>query len=110
MMNLRNEVDLNQLFIDYVKLVVVWTPILVGVVHQMAMALFGFDAIPVFLDPPGEIRPWASLEFEWWVVLTGATFLLYMLISTRVLSTLPRRVALPFYIYLVFLLIIVKPV
>jgi hypothetical protein len=107
---LRNELDLNKLFLDYAKLIAVWTPILVGIVHQLAMALFGFESIPVFLDPPGKINPWASLEFEWWAVLTFTTALVYLLITTRVLSTLPRRIALPFYLYLLFLLIFVKPI
>jgi hypothetical protein len=109
-MTIRNDNDLNRLVIDYLKLVTIWTPILVGIVHQLAMALFNYDAIPVFLDPPGEIMPWASLETPWWVVLTFLTFLMYFLISTRVFSNLPRRVALPFYFYLLFLLIFVKPI
>ena len=101
----------------FALLTMFWGPIVVGVVHQLAMIIGRskpdperFDQIPVFVDPPGTIGPFATLEYQWWLVLTMTTALMCFLILSHRFSSLPRRVAAPFYIYLLFLLILVKPI
>lgn len=88
----------------------VWLPLLVGIVHQFLMATAGIDHIYVFVDPPGYIHPWVSLEYQWWIVLVFMTAAVYILVSLGRLRSVPYRVVYPSYAYLVFLLIFVKPV
>jgi len=110
--------ELKKLFPRYLRRGAIWIPILVGLVHQLVMYLawvFGstnpvWDSIPVFVTPPGYIRPLVTLEYQWWLVLTLTTFTLYLLIDYRRLPRVPRRASVPFYIYLLFLLIFVKPI
>lgn len=117
-MSQTTDSELRGLTLHYLRLAVVWIPILVGLVHQIVMLLAWllgsnnpiWDRIPVFVNPPGHIGPLVTLEYQWWLVLTLTTFTLYFLIDTRRLSNIPRRVAIPFYVYLLFLLILVKPI
>ncbi|MEM7028532.1 MAG: hypothetical protein AAF629_02980 [Chloroflexota bacterium] len=111
-----------------VRLIVQLVPLLVGLIHQIIMWIgqtqpappFNpndplpdcptYDQIPVFVDPPGSLCPWVTLEYEWWIVLALLTTIFYVLISLRRLPNLPRRLAIPFFIYLLFLLVFVKPI
>ncbi len=117
-MSQTTDSQLRILISHYLRLAAIWIPILVGIVHQIVMLLAWllgsnnpvWDRIPVFVNPPGYIEPLVTLEYQWWLVLTLTTFTLYFLIDTRRLSNIPRRVAVPFYVYLLFLLILVKPI
>jgi hypothetical protein len=72
------------------------------------MYFFEIESIYVFLDPPGYVYPLVSLEFAWWLVLTMTTAILCLLAYIGRLR--PRRMVYPLYLYLLFLLILVKPV
>lgn len=85
-------------------------PVVVGVAHQLVMITTGFDYIPVLLDPPGYIGPLISLEFFWWFLLTVGSGTASFLIFAHRIKRTPTRVGVPFYLYLIFLLIFVKPV
>jgi hypothetical protein len=89
--------------------VVAWGLIVVGVAHQFAMLVFGYDEIP-FIQPPGNIKPFVSLEYQWWLVLLLAAAVMCIMAYSDRLKSIPTRLALPFYVYIVFLLIWVKPV
>lgn len=103
-----SDFELKGLVSGLIKQAVIWAPIVVGVVHQILMFFFGIDRIYVFLEPPGYIYPLVSLEFGWWLVLTMATALLCLL--AYISRIRPRRIIYPLYLYLIFLLILVKPV
>ncbi len=109
-MTQTNDASVRKLIRRYVRIVIFWTPILSGIAHQIAMTFFGVDRIYVFVKPPEYIEPWATLEFQWWIVLTLMSSILYLLISARRFPTIPTRVAVPFYLYLLFLLILIKPI
>jgi predicted small integral membrane protein len=106
----------ENLFWFYARQAAFWTPVIIGAVHQLLM-LIGriinapnrFDEIPVFVDPPGQIEPFVTLEYQWWLVLVVISAILCYLILSRRLATMPKRAATPFYVYLLFLLILVKP-
>ncbi len=104
------ESDLRKLTSRYAKAALVWTPLLIGIVHQIVMIFFDVERIYVFVDPPGYIGPEVSLEYQWWIVLILGTTVVYSLIVSRRLPTFPKRTAAPFYFYLLFLLIMVKPI
>jgi hypothetical protein len=103
-----SDFELKGLFAGLIKQAIIWAPIVVGVVHQILMYLFNIDSIYVFLTPPGYISPFVSLEAAWWLVLTLGTSLLCLLVYINRIR--PRRVIYPLYLYLIFLLIWVKPV
>jgi hypothetical protein len=88
----------------------IWGPIVVGVVHQFFMYFFGIERIYVFVDPPGYVYPWASLEFEWWFVLLLGSAIIGILAYSGKFPRIPSRIAIPFYFYILFLLLLVKPV
>jgi hypothetical protein len=90
------------------KLVFIWGPILIGVFHQILMAIFKWNRIWVILDPPKYIYPFVTLEVGWWLVLTLLTTIPCLFALANRLR--PRRMIYPFYAYLVYLLIFVKPV
>lgn len=92
------------------KQLIAWGPIVVGLVHQFFMLLFNVQCIYVFVDPPGYIRPLVTLEYQWWFVLLLGSALVCVLAYVERLRSIPRRAALPFYLYILFLLIFVKPV
>ncbi|HRV93279.1 MAG TPA: hypothetical protein P5526_14045 [Anaerolineae bacterium] len=100
--------DLKFLLGMLVKQFLIWIPVIIGLVHQFLMFFFGIQGINVILDPPGTIFPFVTLELGWWLLLTLATasvcFLAYF---DRIR---PRRIIYPFYIYLIFLLVYVKPI
>jgi hypothetical protein len=105
-----NDAELKQNLYDLIKNSIVALPLAVGIVHQFLMAFFGIEDIYVFVDPPGRISPWASVQFEWWIVLLFGTTTLFVMLFFRRLPRVPRRMIYPVYFYLVFLLIWIKPV
>ena len=92
------------------KYLVIWGLVVGGLVHQFLMYFFEIEKIPVFVNPPGDIYPLVSLEYEWWIVLLLVSSLICVSAYSDRLKSIPTRLALPFYIYIVFLLISVKPV
>ena len=90
------------------KLLLIWVPIMIGIVHQILMRFFGIDRIFVLLTPPTYIYPFVTLGATWWFLLTITTAILAYLAYTHRLK--PRRTGYPFYFYLIFLLIFVKPI
>ena len=92
------------------KQLVLWGPIIVGVVHQFLMYFFNIDRIYVFVTPPGYVYPFVSLEYQWWFVLLLGSSIVCLLSYSNRLSSIPTRVAFPFYLYILYLLILVKPV
>ncbi|MDH3674362.1 MAG: hypothetical protein OES12_02620 [Anaerolineae bacterium] len=86
----------------------IWVPIVVGIVHQILMGFFGIDRIFVLLTPPTYIYPFVTLGATWWYLLTVVTGALAYLAYRHRLR--PRRTGYPFYFYLLFLLIFVKPI
>lgn len=100
--------DFHFLVSGVVRQILIWIPIIVGLVFQFLMFFFGFTRIYVFLDPPEYIKPFVTLELGWWLVLTVATAVLTVL--TYFERIRPRRLRYPFYLYLIFLLILVKPI
>jgi len=116
-MGQKAESELNKLVSGYARHIFIWSPILCGLIHQIAMVIGRFtdnpeqyDKIPVFVNPPGHIGPFVSLEYQWWLVLALGAGIMAFLIGFRRLRTIPTRIIIPFYVYLVFLLIFVKPV
>lgn len=87
-----------------------WGVIGVGIFKQFLYIVMGVECLPVILNPPGHLCPWMSLEFLWWFVLTLGSVTMYALITSKRLQEFPSRVVNPFYLYLVFLLFLVKPV
>ena len=108
MTNRASNFELNDLGWALIKQALIWAPIVVGVVHQLLMALFDIESIYVVLNPPGYIYPFASLDATWWFVLTLGTALLCLLAYINRIR--PRRIVYPLYLYLIFLLILIKPV
>lgn len=104
------EFEPGKLLPALIKQAFLWGPIVAGVVHQFLMVAFKIERIYVFVDPPGYIRPLVALKFQWWIVLLLASAIISVLAYTDRLKGVPRRVALPFYLYILFLLILVKPV
>jgi hypothetical protein len=104
----------NQDFRAYLSLwairAILTLPIAVGIVHQLLMFMFDIERIYVLLDPPGYISPWASVQFLWWIMLLVVAGGTALLIYLNQLPSVPHRVVYPLYIYVVFLLIFIKPV
>lgn len=108
--------DLRTSASRFVKELLIWVPIVVGIVHQFLMFIsrdarppdVPVDRIYVVLDPPGYIYPFVTLELAWWIALTLVSSVLCLLIRAHLLR--PHRLIYPFYIYLLFLLIFVKPI
>lgn len=92
-----------------IKMAVIWGPIGVGVIHQILMALGITSRIYVFVKPPEYIDPQASVAYQWWLVLLIISGLIGLLIYLNRLRNLPRRLAIPFYVYVLYLLILVRP-
>jgi len=104
------EFDLKNLLPELIKQIAIWGPIVVGLVHQLLMYFFDIESIYVFVDPPGSIRPQVSLEYQWWFVLALVTGLVCLIAYSNRMRSIPSRIAIPTYVYLLFLLILVKPV
>ena len=108
MTNQASNLEVKDLGLALIKQALIWAPIVVGVVHQLLMAFFDIESIYVVLNPPGYIYPFASLDATWWFVLTLGTALLCLLAYINRLRS--RRMVYPLYIYLIFLLILIKPI
>ncbi len=102
------DLDLKSITFRFAVQFMVWVPIVVGIVHQLLMFAFDVNGIYVGLNPPGTIYPFVTLELTWWLVLTILTATLCLLTYTNRIR--PHRLVTPFYIYLVFLLIWVRPI
>jgi len=74
------------------------------------MHVFGIENIYVFVDPPGFIEPLVTLTWEWWMVLLLGSATVCLLSYLGRLQNVVGRLAFPLYIYVLFLLILVKPV
>jgi hypothetical protein len=92
------------------KLILVWAPIVGGVVHQFLMLFLGIDGIYVFVNPPGTIYPIVSLQYTWWIVLILGSSMMCILAYLDRVQSIPNRYVVPFYIYILFLLYLVKPI
>ncbi len=104
------ELDIRKMLPTLIKYFFIWGLIALGLIHQLLMFLFGISRIYVFVDPPGYLEPGFSLGFSWWFVLLLASSTMSILASSGRLKTMPKRLALPFYLYILFLLIFIKPV
>lgn len=101
---------LDEKFKVYLPKIIRWStallvPIICSTVAQSYYSLEG--SLNVYLNPPGRIYPVASLEWLWWLILVFGTLIFCGLTTTR---RLPRRLFYTAYIYLIFILIFVKPV
>lgn len=105
-----SEFGLKKLPLLLIWQIVIWGPVVVGLVHQFLMYFFEIDSIYVFVDPPGSIRPFVSLGWQWWFVLLLASSTLCIAAYSNRFRSIPNRVAIPTYLYVLFLLILVKPV
>lgn len=92
------------------KYLVIWGLIVGGLVHQVLMYFFNVQSIYVFVNPPGYVYPFVSLEYQWWFVLLLLSALICISAYSDRLKSIPTRLALPFYVYILFLLYLVKPV
>jgi hypothetical protein len=102
-----DNIDLRAFFVGFIKQVFFWTPIVVGIIFQILMRFFGFTRIYVILNPPEYIYPFVTLEPSWWLLMLLLSILVYFLASTGRLR--PHRLVVPLYLYIVYLLIFVKP-
>jgi hypothetical protein len=109
-MSLTNNLDSKKIAPIILRQAAIWFPVAIGVLHQFLMFIDYSDRIYVFVDPPGYIEPFVTLEFQWWVVLLVGSATAAVLAYSRYLPTVPNRIALPFYLYALFLLILVKPI
>lgn len=92
------------------KLILIWAPLVGGVVHQFLMYFFGIDGIFVFVNPPGVVYPFVSLEFSWWFFLLIGSAVMGVSAYSNWVGIVPGRFVVPFYVYILFLLYLVKPV
>ncbi len=104
------DLDIKKMLPTLIKYLAIWGLIAVGLIHQFLMFFFDISHIKVFVDPPGRIEPTVSLGFSWWLVLLLASSTMAILAYSERLKTIPRRIALPFYLYILYLLIFIKPV
>ncbi|RME72807.1 MAG: hypothetical protein D6784_12935 [Chloroflexi bacterium] len=90
------------------KQLIIWGPIAVGVIHQILMNFFDKPAVYIFV-PPTWLYPLVSLAWQWWILLTLATAGLTIVSLTGKSRRNAARLGVPVYLYLLYLLIIVKP-
>jgi hypothetical protein len=102
--------DLSKAISTLFKQVLLWGPIVGGLVHQFVMFVWDIERIYVFVNPPEYLEPFVSLEYQWWFVLLLGSSLMCILAYTDRLQSIPTRFAVPFYVYILFLLLLVKPV
>lgn len=103
--------DIRQLLVTGSKYLVIWGPVVVGILNQIAMSFFGTESIYVFVEPPrdGRLYPFMSLETSWWFIFAFMT--LISMIGTYVSQQrVINRMIYPLWLFLCFLLISVKPV
>ena len=91
-----------------IKQAILWFPIMVGVIHQFLMFLGVSRRIYVFVNPPEYIYPFVTLEFQWWIVLLLGSFFAFVVAYLDRVQSVPSRFSVPFYVYLLFLLILVN--
>jgi hypothetical protein len=104
------DTDLRKLLPGLIRRAALLGPIGVGIIHQLVMYRRGeISQIYVFVDPPGYVQPFVSVKFEWWLVLLLLSTLVAVSAYWERWKTVPRRLAIPFYIYILFLLIFVVP-
>lgn len=99
----------NDVVREWLKQIAIWIPVSVGIIHQILMP-FGYERIYVIVNPPGYISPLISLEVTWWILLVIFSAGIFIFASTDRADRVPNRIGIPFYVYLIFLLILVKPV
>jgi hypothetical protein len=102
------DIDLRAILSAIIKHLLIWTPIIVGIIFQFLMFFFDVRRIYVILSPPGYIYPFVTLELSWWLLVTFITAILCLLIYLDRIR--PHRLIYPFYLYLIYLLILVKPI
>jgi hypothetical protein len=93
-----------------VKQLFIWGPVVIGVVHQFLMFFFKIERIYVFVSPPGYIGPIVTLQSQWWFVLLLGSAAVCISAYLGRLQNIVGRLAFPLYLYILFLLIFVKPV
>ena len=103
-----NSIDFRSLVGRFVRQFIIWVPIVIGLIQQVRINFMGARGTYVVLDPPGYIYPFATLESNWWLILTILTSILCVLTYTNRLR--PSRMFLPFYVYLLYLLIFIQPI
>jgi hypothetical protein len=103
-----NNIDFKSLVGKFSRQFMVWVPIIIGLIQQYRLNILGARGTYVILDPPGYIYPYATLESNWWLILTILTSVLCVLTYTNRLR--PSRMFLPFYLYLLYLLIFIQPI
>ncbi len=103
-----NNTSLTALFALFFKKFFPWIPIIVGLIQQIRINFLGSQGTYVVLNPPGYIYPYVTLETGWWLSLTILTGTLLFLVSRNLIR--PHRLIIPFYIYLVILLLFVNPI
>ncbi len=103
-----NNTSLTALFALFFKKFLPWIPIIIGLIQQIRINFLGAEGTYVVLNPPEYIYPYVTLEIGWWLSLTILTGTLLFLTARNLIR--PHRLVTPFYIYLVFLLLLVKPI
>ena len=95
----------------------IWVPVMIGVVHQLLMFFLNTpdnptqgDGIYVYVTPPEYVYPFVTLAYSWWFVLLFGASLTCILIYSNRIGNIPQRFVFPFYAYILFLLILVKPI
>jgi|GEM_PF-4491826 len=91
------------------KWIIVWGPLLGGVIHQILMGFFGRSAIYVFV-PPTYIYPLVSVAYQWWFLLVVGAATLFILAYWDRPKRVTQHLSVPVYLYLLFLLMLVKPI
>ena len=130
-MTRTNNAVLGNIFSRLFKIILIWGPITIGVIHQFLMFFLNEycpeydtpetqkqlfecstrgDGIWVILDPPGYVYPFVTLEYQWWILLLLLSSAITLIIYFNRLPKMHNRSAMPFYIYVVYLLILVKPI
>lgn len=111
MNKLKNlNLDKNQLLNLLFKFLIWVMPVLCGVLNQIRMLFSGqIRGIYVFVNPPEYLYPLLSIDVSWWLVLViGTTVLLGVSYISKQRAV--SRGTYPLYIYLIFLLILVRPI
>ena len=85
-------------------------PLFCGLFNQVRMFFNGkIMGIYVFVNPPEYLYPIVTLDLSWWVVLVLGTGILMGMVYTIKLRAVSRALY-PLYIYLLFLVILVRPI
>ncbi len=104
-----NDDEVKQLIPTLLKHLLLWIPIGVGIAHQV-MIRFKVECIYVFVKPPEYLCPAVTLSFQWWIVLFISCALFFILSYTNLLKKRGQRLMVPIYLYILFLLLFVKPI